>query len=345
MAPGAPRELPGGVLVAKAKKPEFDPYAQAPKTLTRTPSGIEIAYWPGDGKPRSKDVRRYSIRRVEPDSDIAYTPEGWQEAVSVTTALKVLDKPALSWWGMRVGIKAVKEMWDRGFLAIDPEGRLLVTYNAEWQYADSADAGNIEQVVKELNLTVNDTLSEAGDRGSSVHGAFEAWAAVGALPNPEDFPPEEVDYIVALRKFCDDMGDAWKTDGVEIAVGSAEHGFAGRYDLRGHVTKDVTLVTRCLTKDGKGPLVKGPEYITIPAGTRLLVDAKTSKSIYSSHLLQLEGYEGAGIEDGYDPTDMRAVLHVSGHGLYQFRHAQATYEDFLAILATYRAVKRTEEGL
>jgi hypothetical protein len=328
-----------------AKKPPFDPYADDPRTLTRTPSGIEIAYWPGDGKPRSADKRRYAIRNIEPTSEIVYTPEGWKEAISVTTALGVLSKDALSWWGMRVGIKAVKELWDRGYLTTGENGRLLVTEGAVWQFADPRDGGNIEQVVKQLALTVNDTLSTAGERGTSVHGALESWAALGKLPDPEEFPPDEVDYIAGLRKFCDDMGDAWETEGIEVAVGSYEHGFAGRYDLRGRVTKDVNLVTRCLTKDGKSRLAKGPESFTVKKGTRLLVDAKTSKSIYASHLLQLEGYEGAGIEDGYDPTNMRAVLHISAHGLYQFRHAQATYEDFLAILRSYRAVKRTEEVL
>lgn len=324
------------------KKPPFDPFADDPRTLTRTPAGIEIAYWPGDGKPRSADKRRYAVRAVEPESDIAYSPEGWREAVSVTTALGVLAKDALTWWGMRVGIKGVRKLWDDGFLAIDAEGALLCTLGAVWQYAT---AENIEQLFKENDLTTNDVVSDSQDRGTSVHGAFEAWAAVGKMPDPSEYPPEEVDYIVALRAFCEDMGDAWETEGVEIAVGSVEHEFAGRYDLRGRVTRDVTLVTRVLTKDGKSPLVKGAEYITIPAGTRVLIDAKTSKSIYTTHLLQLEGYEGAGLEDGYEPTDMRAVLHVSAHGLYQFRHAQATYEDFLAILRSYRAVNRTEEVL
>jgi hypothetical protein len=76
-----------------------------------------------------------------------------------------------------------------------------------------------------------------------------------------------------------------------------------------------------------------------------LIDAKTSKSIYSTHLLQLEAYEGAGVECGYEPTDMRAVLHVSEHGLYQLRRTDTAFEDWLAILHTYHAVGRVEAEL
>lgn len=306
--------------------------APEPKTITQTPSGIEIAYF-------LEPKRMYQLRRNSP----GFVTD-WAEVPSVTTVLKVLDKPALSWWGMRVGIKAVCQLIADGLLALDAEGRLLATIDATWEYATPE---NVELLVKQRKLTTNDTLSEAGDRGTWVHGAFEAWAALGQLPNPDEFPPEEHAYVVALRSFCEDMGDAWETGGVEIAVGSVQYGFAGRYDLRGKVTKDVTLASRVLTKDGKGTYVRPPKdsHIVIPAGTRLLVDAKTSKGIYGSHLLQLEAYEGAGVECGYEPTDMRAVLHLSQHGVYQFRQANASYDDWLAVLHTYTAMQRVEEAL
>ena len=152
---------------------------------------------------------------------------------------------------------------------------------------------------------------------------------------------------MALTKFIADMGDAFETGGVEIAVGSAEHGFAGRYDLRGRVLKDVKLVNRSLTKDGKSVLKSGHKHIVIPAGTKLLLDAKTSKSVYGTHLLQLEGYEGASIEDGYEATDMRAVIHLSGHGEYQFFPVPETvgYTEWLTVLTTYNAMTRVGEAL
>lgn len=335
------------VRAKKAPGKKVDAPVPEPKTITQTPSGIEIAYF-------VEPKRIYKVRKsetcnqecaIQSTSCCSGEMSEWAEVPSVTTVLKCLDKPALSWWGMRVGFKAVNALWNDGFISSDAEGRLLVSEGAVWQYADFSDGGNVEQVIKQRKLTVNDTLAEAADRGTAVHDALEAWAVLGKLPDPNEFPPEEHAYSVALRQFCDDMGDAWETGGVEVAVASAEHGFAGRYDVRGTVKRDVQLVKRVLTKDGKSPLVKGPEYTTIPAGSKLLIDAKTSKSIYNTHLLQLEAYEGAGVECGYDPTDFRAVLHLSGHGLYQFKRATVSFDDFLAILHTYHALARVEAEL
>lgn len=309
-----------------------------PKTLTGTPSGIQIAYF-------TEPKRKYEIRKSEPGTEsLVYTPgEDWKEVPSVTTVLDILGKDALSWWGMRIGIEGVFKLWDAGLMSFTQDGALAATIDATWQLATKE---NVEDLLKQNKLTVNDVKDEAGDRGTSAHAALEAWAVTGAVPDPNDYPPEEWGYIVALCKFIEDMGDAWETEGVEIAVGSAEHGFAGRYDLRGRVLRDVKLVERTLTKDGKGLLKKGPSHIIIPAGTKCLLDAKTSKSIYPTHLMQLIGYEGAGIEDGYDATDMRAVIHLAGlHGEYQFFPAKAKYEDFLALIPAYHAIERVKEVL
>lgn len=329
-----------------AKPKTKNPPEDEPKTMTLTPSGIEIAYF-------TEPKRCYKVR-TSTAACVGCNAAGqtldsrkqcgcaWKEVPSVTTVLKCLDKPALPWWGMRIGLKGVLALIADGFLALDAEGRALVTVNATWEYATPE---NVEQLLKERKLTTNHVVEQASTRGISAHDAFEAWAAVGKLPDPSEHPPEEHGYLVALRAFCDDMGDAWETGGVEVAVASVEHGFAGRYDLRGTITKDVTLVARGLTKDGKGALKKGPETTVVPAGKKLLIDLKTSKSIYNTHLLQLEAYEGASIECGYEPTDARAVLHVSEHGVYQFKRARATYEDFLAILHTYHALERVAEAL
>ena len=321
-----------------AKKKGAASQEATPKTLTATPAGIQIAYF-------TEPKRKYELRKVESREDsLVYTPgEEWLEVPSVTTVLDVLGKDALSWWGMRVGIKAFFTLWDKGLISFTQDGALAATVGAEWQYATPE---NVEELVKQNKLDVNNTRDEAGDRGTSTHAALETWAGnTSWRPDISDYPDEEFDYLVALNKFLDDMGDAWETEGVEIAVGSLEHGFAGRYDLRGRVLRDVKLVNRTLTIDGKGLLKAGPKHIILPAGTRCLLDAKTSKSIYPTHLMQLEAYEGAGIECGYDPTDMRAVIHLSGHGEYQFFPANAHYEDFLSLIPAYKAVQHAKEVL
>jgi hypothetical protein len=319
-----------------------------PATLTSTPSGIEIAY---HVKPRRAYLVRGYTRgtRVNVDEIL-----DWREVPSVTTVLGCLDKPALPWWGMKMGVEGLVELWERGFVRPAMDGKLAATVGAQWVYANT---DNLVGLLTEQKLTVNHVLNKASDRGQGVHDAFEAWAATGTIPNPDAkvssegvesdlYSDEEKGYVRGLKQFCEDMGDSWQTDGAEVAVGSIEHGFAGRYDLRGHVVKDVKLVTRATTLAG-APLKRPSDRKTtiIPEGTKGLTDLKTSKGIYGSHLMQLEAYEGGGIECGYDPTDWRAVLHVTKDGLYEFKRARATYENFLDVLRVYRTLESVKEAL
>ena len=292
-----------------------------PLSSSTVPAGYTIGYF-------VEPKRRYEIDGVE--------------VPSVTTVLGCLDKPALPWWGMKMGVAGVLALIEAGALGWSSVSNTLA-------YTDGPETviGTDENIVKLLTankLTVNHQRDKAAVRGVGAHNAFEAWAITGKLPDPDAHPIEEKGYVKGLLAFCNDIGDAWETSGVEVMVGSKEHGFAGRYDLRGKVNRDVRLVTKACTKDGK-PLVKGAKYTTVPAGTTLLVDLKSSKSIYSSHLMQLEGYEGAGIECGYDATDARAVLHITADGLYQFKRARATYDDFLAVLHTYYALESVKKAL
>jgi hypothetical protein len=298
-----------------------------PKTLTRAPSGLEIAFFE---EPR----RAYAVRAAAGEGE-------WAEVPSVTTVLDVLDKPGLPWWGQGVAIDGMLQLYEMGVIRPAADGKLAIAVAGTWVYATQE---NVTDALTQHMLTVNHTLRKAGDRGQGTHDAFEAWASLGVIPDPSQHPMEERMYVEALRKFCVDMGDAWETEGCEIAVASVEHGFAGRYDLRGKITKDVKLTTRALTLKGE-PLVRGPKYVVVPEGTKLLLDLKTSKSIYGKHLMQLEAYEGCAGECGYEPTDARAVVHVTKHGLYQFKRARATFEDFLAILHTYRTLQSVEEAL
>lgn len=294
-------------------------------TLQNTvPAGYTIRYF--------SEPRRY------------YDIDG-EEAVSVTTVLGVLDKPALPWWGMKVGANGVMELVKRGLLT--PATHPIENHpTLAWRSAadNQLYVATEEQLVKMLTqeqLTTNHVRDKAADRGTNAHTAFEVWAAIGEEPDPQDYPLEERGYIQALLNFIHDADGGFTADAQEIVVGSKEHLFAGRYDVRGRTTKEMRLVQSALTQ--KGEIRKrGPKYMNVPAGLSLLGDVKTSKGVYATHLLQLEGYEGASIECGYDATDARFVLHLTALGVYEFKRAKATYEDFLAILRTYHAVERTE---
>jgi hypothetical protein len=97
---------------------------------------------------------------------------------------------------------------------------------------------------------------------------------------------------------------------------SVKHGYAGTFDLLCNI-----------------------------AGRSYLVDLKTSKWIYpSQHFTQLEAYEGARLEMGEPPTDVRAVLWVNAAGGMELVESTATFEDFLALKASADVLGRLDKS-
>lgn len=295
-----------------------------PASSVIVPSGVKIDYF-------FKPKRKYEADGVE--------------IPSVTTILKVLDKPALSWWGMSVGTKAVQELiqmdvltigydgHQHGLMLADDPSRLLGKYIND----SGEEKDELVDLVNKWKLTVNHVLNAASDRGVGVHDALEAWGAVGAIPDHTKFSATERGYVMALEAFLRDA-DGLEAEGMEMTVASVKHGYAGRYDLLARTTKDITVVTKVYPK-------RASKVTVVPAGQRLLIDLKTSKYIYPSHFIQLEAYEGGMIECGYGPTDARAVLHVQADGRYEFRRARASLDNFLAIKAASDAMKEVNEGM
>lgn len=298
---------------------------------TVTPSGIEVFYqW---APKRLYQVRQHIELRAMPD-------EGWTEVGSVTNVLKVLDSPALPWWGMGVGIEGTIAMFNMGMLgsthALDSATlqQLLTVKGAGEMGADIvAGKDEIIELLSKHGLTVNQVRDTAGDRGTSVHDALEVWATTGDLPDPEMFPPHEQGYVLGLIEFINDT--KFIPEAQEVMVGSIEHEYAGRYDLRGSIPEECNVVVHRTPK-------RGEQRKLWPASTNL-VDLKTSKGVYDKHALQLEGYEGASVECGYPATDKRAILHVGPNGTYELVESWATFEDWLTVLATYKALEAMKE--
>lgn len=314
-----------------------NPYGVA---TSLTPSGLEVYFQAGP-------KRIYRVRHVQqPESDGAtgFQTE-WVDVPSVTTVLGVLDKPALVWWGQRIGVEGVME---------------LIATNAVWQINDiesyletgpsaslsegrhPATAEEIVDLLTKHKLTVNHQRDKAATRGINVHAAFEQWAEDQRItPQPTVFPEHEQGYVQGLASFLQAVTAGEPIDiQAEIMVGSLKRRFAGRYDVRLTLQKPCEVVTKIYPK--KPPVVE-----TIPAG-RHMWDVKTSSGIYPTHFLQLEGYEGASVEDGYEPTDYRGVIHVTADGRYelqlnQTKHEQPwTYDDFLAVRDLYRVMKEVK---
>ena len=279
-----------------------------------TPSGLEILYsW--------APKRLYRLRTWD-GADMLREEPPWREVPSVTTVLGVLHKPALPWWGMKVGVEGVLDLVDKGHVSIE-----------EWS---TATAEHLVQLLTEHKLTVNHQLDKAADRGVNVHGALEAWCEHGILAQPAVFPETERGYIEGLNAFQGAIDHALGGVESEIMVGSLEHLYAGRFDLVLALDKPCEVVTRCFPK-------KPPKVEEIPAG-RYLLDLKTSKRVYDTHFLQLEAYEKASVECGYEPTDYRGVVHVTADGKYELvLNKEWTFEDFAAVRQCYAVLNEREQ--
>lgn len=293
---------------------------QSQGTIELTPSGIPVYF-------ASAPKRHYRVGvagtipealeavRSDPVALQGYV-EDWPVVPSVTEVLGVLDKSAaLVWWAQRIGMQ--------GALALMNEGLLH----------DDLDA--MIDLLTQKKITVNHQRDKAGDRGQAVHDALESWARNGHMPDPSIYPPEQEGYVRGLVAFLRDIPSA-EPVGAEVLVASAEHGYAGRYDLRLRTNAEHEVVVRqTATKVRRRPLAPG----------LLLADLKTSKSAYPTHALQLAAYELASIESGYEPTEGRGVLLVSPEGHYEFKRAKAQPEDFLAVLEVWRRLQKKGEWL
>ena len=295
------------------------------KKYTATETALKAGWKPPQGTEQVEDYWRH--------------PAAWAEVPGVTDVLKVLDKPALPWWGMTIGVRGVLDLYERGLLrpglVLDPP-QLACPGRVGIGTAGFIVAGpeQVVEMLKEQKLTVNHVRDKAGDRGQSCHDAFELWATEGTIPEPAMFPPEERGYIIGLLKFITHvtLGEP-VFESTEVVVGSPKHGYAGRYDWRMKTTKECTVVKHHTP-------VKGDQFATLAPGS-YLGDVKTSKDVYpESHFRQLEAYEGASVESGYEKTAARGVLNITEDGRYKFVRSTAKLKDFLCVLEVYKSNDR-----
>jgi len=312
---------------------------QSTGTVEVTPSGIPVYY-------QSKPKRLYRIGPNPLPTDLliaiglsapdglGYLTDDWREVPSVTTVLGVLEKKALPWWGMKVGVEGVLSLYESGLLygGGSPETTYLTHYGDF--NGGRATVDSIVAALTEHKLTVNHVRDKAGNRGQSVHDAFEAWARTGLKPDPSIYPDEERGYVEGLLAFLSDVPSI-EPIAAEVLVASAEHGFAGRYDIRFRTWQPHDVVVRRTPK-------RGATYRRLAPGL-YLGDLKTSKGVYASHARQLEAYEQASVESGYEPTEARGILHVAADGTYEFVRSWATFEDFRVVLAVWQSDQAMKE--
>lgn len=218
-----------------------------------------------------------------------------EQVPSVTQILGCLAKPALTWWGMQVGVKGLCHLHQVGA-------------EIPWDDPDGAC-----KLLTEHKLTVNHVRDQAATRGKSVHDALEAYATSGTVPRPSAFPAEDRGFVQALAKALMELQPECLA--TEVMVGSTEHGFAGRYDLRCNID-----------------------------GAHVRLDLKTGKRVYDEALLQLAAYELASIEMGEDPSEKRLVLRLDQAGDFEVVESHATPDMFLGIKRAYDAIQALKDA-
>lgn len=258
-----------------------------------TPSGVRLLY-------QDEPKRLYTVN------------DEW--VPSVTEVLGVLDKPALVWWGMTIGVAGVLKLWRDGEIFHDNTDEAVVS------------------ALTEHRLTVNHVRDEAGKRGTSAHAAFEIWAETGLLPSPDDYPERDRGYVAGLLAFLEEA--APMPIASEVMVGSPEYEYAGRYDLEAQ-QDEREVVVRASPKRTRRGIIPPGDY---------LYDLKTSKGVYDTHALQLSAYEGARRECGYKPTQHRAVVRVASDGRYEVVLTKPCYPQFLAVREAHRAMQFFKKG-
>lgn len=143
------------------------------------------------------------------------------DAVSVTSVLKVLDKPALLSWAERCGA----------------EGAAILARQGELDHVPLEDTVDRVRLFK-LGM---DAKRDAGaERGSIVHAVLEKYSKAGAIPDITDFDPAHRGYVQAL------CGWLLKTKPVPILVEQVVcerfHMYAGRVDLVAEISGHLYVV-------------------------------------------------------------------------------------------------------
>jgi hypothetical protein len=253
-----------------------------------------------------------------------------------------------------------------------------VGYEGAWTYLQEnglpGTKDELREALKAAKLTPWSIKDRAAERGSAVHDALEELAQHDTVPVPDKFAPDEQGHVRSVLKWY--LHYRPRFVATEVQVASRTHLFAGRYDLR--LLIDARRLLPLIDPPGSGleGLREDPQALRIremaaaadasglPLGhsdamALCLVDLKTSKRIYpETHFPQLSGYELAGVEMGFPPTDCQIVLNTNEDGSFtplpvknewdewsaDMAVSWSQPEDFVGLLAAYRTIKRLKEA-
>ncbi len=142
-------------------------------------------------------------------------------AISVTSAIGILDKPALRKWYGAEDALAVLEMERAGELVGIPDDQAIYVARSKGRGAEAKrDAG--------------------AERGNAVHLALRGYCESGVVPSLSGLPDSTRPYVQALCSWLLDASPEPLM--VEQIVGSPTHGFAGRFDLLATIDGTLCLI-------------------------------------------------------------------------------------------------------
>jgi hypothetical protein len=229
---------------------------------------------------------------------------------SVTSILKALPKGGLEWWGYKMGLVEGKR------LSSDPN---LSTISSDDDFYEA-----VKKLGREGNArTPSSELKSAGGRGTNVHDMAEEMAksllTTGKLPAKQSIPSDMTGYAAALKKFHDErIKDKLQVVHVEVTVVSLANQYAGTLDVILHDEN---------------------------SGIFYIVDWKTSKAIYESHLLQITAYEHAAKEQEWIPRNaptIGTVVRLGADGNYEMRNSDFELADFMSVYRVWQFLRATK---
>lgn len=202
--------------------------------------------------------------------------------ISVTSALKVLDKPALIGWAERMGVEGALRLERAGALRDISVEDALGVVRREGEGADAKrDAG--------------------ADRGQAIHDVLQQYVEHGTLPTVGDFHPQVRGYVQGLCKWLLQA----KPEPImwEAVVGSVTHGYAGRFDLLATIDGQRTLVD---LKTSKGIFTE--HHLQVAAYCKALEECGVEPAMRSLVLAVSEDGEFTTAVCCAEPSHFLAVL-------------------------------------
>lgn len=217
---------------------------------------------------------------------------------SVTGVLGILEKPALFSWAERMGAE--------GAVRLEREGKLSET-----------PVENVAYAMRSYSEGATAKRDEGGDRGTSIHEALRDYCEHREVPNVADWPLAHRGYVQGLCKFL--LSAEPEPVLVEHVVGSAKHGYAGRFDLLAWI---------------KGKL--------------RLVDLKSSSNrarVFREAHVQTAGYVLALPECEIEAPSEALIVALGEDGSMEQMPSLGTPEQFLAVLNCSRQMKELDAAL